>query len=117
MWVRGKRRKRLYYLSTETLQLIKVFSDNQIPKSIQQSAVTQKGGVGRNSITQQAEVSWVGGKRQGQPLHYIRGFLLTPIASNLLNTGALFVFPALWKIIDNVIKWQWARVRGGLWGM
>lgn len=49
--------------------------------------------------------------------HYIGGFSLAPIASNLLNTGELFLLPALCKIIDNEIKWRWARVRGGLWRM
>lgn len=57
------------------------------------------------------------GETQCQLLHYIRGFFLTPIAPNLLNTGELFSFPALWKIIDNEIKWRRAHVSGGLWRM
>ncbi len=38
-------RKEIHYItSTETVQLIKVFSDNQTQKWIQQSAVTWKSG-------------------------------------------------------------------------
>lgn len=62
----------------------------------------------------EAEVGCVGAKKQGQPLHYIRGFLLAPISSNLLNTAEMFFLPALWKIIDNEIKWRWACVTGGI---
>lgn len=51
---------------------------------------------------------------QGQLLHYIRGFILTPITFNLLNTGELGFVPAVWKIIDNEIKWRPACVSGGI---